>query len=113
MSFKEPEEQLQIIKISPSGEYSLGGIDLEDADLTHTLDAEAAKIDARFKQTQRQLELVVLKELRAALPQEEAARASQLTVQVVAYGSRDEAIDGVQTYLQTNAVVWYLAGQRA
>jgi hypothetical protein len=102
-----PNEQLAIHKISPSGEYALGGIDLLDDEVLQALDRESAKIDARFKQPQRQLELVLLHELRAALPPEDNARANQLSVEVVAFGERDAAIAGVQNYLRTNANLWY------
>lgn len=105
-----PNEQLAAHKISPSGEYALGGIDLLDASVLQALDAESAKIDARFKQTHRQLELVLLRELRAALPPDDNARASQLSVEVVAFGERDAAIAGVQDYLRANAEVWYVRG---
>ncbi len=102
-----PNEQLTAHKISPSGEYVLGGIDLLDEAVLQTLDRESAKIDARFKQTQRQLELVLLRELRAALPPEDSARASHFSVEVVAFGERDVAIAGVQNYLRANADLWY------
>ena len=102
-----PNEQLAAHKISPTGEYALGGIDLLDSSILQTLDAESTKIDARFKQTHRQLELVLLHELRAALPPEDNARANQLSVEVVAFGERDDAIAGVQDYLRTNAALWY------
>ncbi len=102
-----PNERLDASKISPTGEYRLGGLDLLDDALKQLLDAESAKIDARFKQIQRQLELVLLHELRAALPPDDTARANQLSVEVVASGHRDIAIAGVQAYLRVNAALWY------
>jgi hypothetical protein len=101
-----PNEQLTAGKISPAGQFRLGGIDLLDDSLIQRLDAEASQIDARFKQVHRQLELVLLSELRAALPPDDLARADQLSVQVVAYGERDAAVAGVQAYLRASAAVW-------
>lgn len=102
-----PNEQFTVVKRSLTGEYLLGGIDLTDSGVLQTLDVEAAKIDGRFKQIQRQLELVALAELRAALPPSDATRAGQLSVEAVAWGERDAAITGVQDYLQANALAWY------
>ena len=102
-----PNEQLTLVKRSITGEYWLGGIDLVDGSVRQVLGREAGKIDGRFTQIQRQLELVMLAEWRAALPPEEAARRDQLSVQAVAWGDQAEAIAGVQAYLRSNATVWY------
>ena len=102
-----PNEQLEAQKISLTGEYRLGGIDLDNAALLAVLDAELRKIDARFSQVPRQLEQVLLAELRAALPQGEQPRSAQLSVQVIASGEREAAISAVQSYLRANAANWY------
>ena len=102
-----PNEQLTLGKRSVTGEFWLGGVDVEDAAVRAMLDREARKIDGRFTQVQRQLALVLLAELRAALPPDDASRADQLAVEAVAWGDRDTAIADVQAYLRTNAAVWY------
>lgn len=102
-----PNEQIDASKTSLSGEYLLGGLDLLDDTVRQVLDVEAGKIDARFKQAHRQLELVLLSELRAALPPDDTARANQLSVEVVAAGERDAAVLDVQAYLRANAARWY------
>ncbi|MAS38186.1 MAG: hypothetical protein CL610_29590 [Anaerolineaceae bacterium] len=102
-----PNQRLQLVKFNPSGEYGLGGIDLLDDGIRQHLNAESAKIDARFKQLNRQLELVLLKELRASLSPDDSARANQLSVEVIAFGERDTAISDVQDYLRAHAGTWY------
>jgi hypothetical protein len=102
-----PNEQLTLVKRDVTGEYWLGGVDLDDREVRQRLSSEAARIDGRFTQLQRQFELVALAELRAALPAEDAARGDQLSVQAVAWGERDEAIADVHTYLRSNAAIWY------
>jgi hypothetical protein len=102
-----PNEQLSALKTDPTGAFRLGGIDVLDNDIRASLDVEARRIDGRFSQPHRQLELVLLEELRAALPSDDTARANDLTVTVVAWGTRSAALTGIRSYLQTNAAVWY------
>jgi hypothetical protein len=108
-----PNEQLEAAKISLNGELNLGGIDLDDPALLALLDSESRRIDARFSQTQRQLELVLLAELRAALPQEESARSANLSVEAVAFGERGDAIAAVRDYLRVHAAEWYASPAQA
>ncbi len=104
-----PNLRLSLPKRSRGGDYRLGGIDLEDKALLHLLDDIARAIDSRSSQVAQQLELVLLDELRRALPQDDLARANALSVQVVASGDRRSAIAAVQAYLRSHAADWYAA----
>ena len=102
-----PNEQLGELKVSPTGEYYLGGLDVLDMRIRMALDEESRRIDGRFSLLQRQLELVVLTEFRAALPADDLARATDLSVSVVVWGDRATALTGIRSYLQANAAIWY------
>jgi hypothetical protein len=102
-----PNEQLAAQKTDPTGAYRLGGIDMLDNNVRAALDTEARRIDGRFSQIHRQLELVLLDELRVSLPPDDTARANDLTVTVVAWGERAAAINDIRAYLQANTAIWY------
>ncbi len=102
-----PNEQLVALKTDPTGAYRLGGIDVLNPTTRIVLDVEARRIDGRFSQLHRQLELVVQAELRTALPPDDTARANDLAVTVIAWGQRSDAIAAIRSYLQANAALWY------
>ena len=102
-----PNQRLNLPKRSLSGEYRLGGIDLDGDALLSLLDSMARAIDSRIGEVAQQLELVVLDELRRALPPDDLARANALSIQVVASGDRPSAIAAVQAYLRSHAADWY------